>query len=254
MKGIKFGKGGIGIMMPEYENFNINFNEMIKPSLDEPEAEKIITHIALHQYNAPNDASSRAGSREFPEIIESGKRFWQTEVSGSGTHLPKGRGIHNALFYARMIHWDLTLTQMNAYLYWWLWQNTSTDDFPGALIRIQGDEITASHRLYVMGQYSRFIRPGWRRIESTAIPSRGAYSSSYRNPDTKEIAVVIVNETISPFVFTLDLSGAEFERLEAWRTSENETLKSLGGKAGSGNKFTVTSAPLSVTTFYGKVK
>ena len=254
MKGIKFGNDGIGIMMPEFENFNIDYNDMIKPSIEDPVSEKIITHIALHQYNAPNDASSRAGSMEFPDILKTGKRFWQTEVSGSGTHLPKGNGIHNALFYARMIHWDMTLSQTNAFLYWWLWTNNKNDDFPGALIRIQDDEITASHRLYVMGQYSRFIRPGWRRIESTAIPSRGAYSSSYRNPDTKEIAVVIVNETISPFVFTLDLSGAEFERLEAWRTSENETLKSLGGKAGSGNKFTVTSAPLSVTTFYGKVK
>jgi len=254
MKGVKFGSNGIGIMMPEYENFNINFNEMIKPSMDEPEAEKIITHIALHQYNAPNDASSRAGSMEFPDIVNTGKRFWQTEVSGSGTHLPKGAGIHNALFYARMIHWDLTLTQMNAYLYWWLWQNTTTPDFPGALIKIEDDEIFPSHRLYAMGQYSRFIRPGWRRIDSTTTPARGTYSSAYRNPSTNEIAIVIINETISASSCTLDLSGAVFDKLEVWRTSENETLKAVGSKVVSSSKVNVVLAPLSITTFYGRVK
>jgi len=254
MKDVKVGKEGVGIMMPEYENFNINFNSMIKPSIDDPASEKLITHIALHQYNAPNDASSRAGAREFPEILETGKRFWQTEVSGSGTHLPKGTGIQNALFYARMIHWDMTLVQTNAFLYWWLWTNTPSADFPGALVLIEDDEIKAAHRLYAMGQYSKFIRPGWFRINCTTSPATGIYSSTYRNPKTNEIAIVIINERISASGITLDLSGAQFDSLEAFRTSENETLKSIDSKSISGNKTDVVLAPFSITTFYGKVK
>jgi len=254
MKGISAGNDGINIMMPEFENFNVNFNEMIKPSLDNPESEKIITHIALHQYNGTGDSSSRAGSREFPEIIESGKRFWQTEVSGSGSALPKGPGINNALFYARMIHWDMALAQTNAFLYWWLWTNSRNDDFPGALIKVDDDEIIAAARLYAMGQYSRFIRPGWRRIECDISPRGGVYSSSYKNPNSKEIAIVIINETITPFSIQLDLTGAEYDQLEIWRTSEKEKLKNIGKQKTSRNTSEVILTPMSITTFYGRVK
>ncbi|MCL2210658.1 MAG: hypothetical protein FWB95_01915 [Treponema sp.] len=254
MKGVKFGEGGISIMMPEFENFNINFNEMIKPSIDDPESEKLITHIALHQYNAQNDNSSRAGAREFPEIIATGKRFWQTEVSGSGSGIPKGVGIANALLYARMIHWDLTLTQTNAFLYWWLWTNTISPEYPGALILVEDDEIKPALRLYAMGQYSRFIRPGWSRINCEFTPLAGMYLSAYRSADSKEIAIVIINETITPASINLDLNGSEFSQLEIWRTSENEKLKSAGRQRVSGNSTTVKLAPMSITTYYGKVK
>jgi len=253
-KGIIPGEGGIGIMMPEYENFNVNFNAMIRPSLEDPVSEKIITHIALHQYNAANDASSRAGAREFPEIIASGKQFWQTEVSGSGTHIPSGTGINNALYYARMIHWDMTLTQTNAFLFWWLWTNTPSSDFPGALVQVDGTRIRAAHRLYAMGQYSRFIRPGWHRIESDTYPFFGVFSSAYKNPQTNEIAIVIINERITPVAISLDLNGAEFDRLDIWRTSENEKLKSVGRQRTSGNSANVILTPLSITTFYGRAR
>ena len=254
MKGVIAGSGGVNIMMPEFENFNISFNDMIKPSLDNPESEKIITHIALHQYNGTSDSSSRAGSMEFPEITASGKRFWQTEVSGSGSALPKGQGINNALFYARMIHWDMTLAQMNAFLYWWLWTNSPAVDFPGALIKVDEDEIITSQRLYAMGQYSRFIRPGWQRIDCDTSPRGGIYSSAYKNPSTKEIAVVIINETITNFSVLLDLTGAEYEQLEIWRTAEKEKLKKTGKQRTSHNSAEVILAPMSITTYYGRVK
>jgi len=244
----------IGIMMPEFENFNINFNEMIKPSLDDPESERIISHIALHQYNAPNDPSSRAGSMEFPDIIASGKRFWQTEVSGSGPHLPSGSGISNALFYARMIHWNMTLAQTNAFLFWWLWTNNRENDFPGALIRVDDDLIIAADRLYAMGQFSRFIRPGWRRIGISTPRITGLYSSAYKNPDTDEIAIVIINERITSSSVTLELQGAEFTNLEIWRTSEKEKLKQSGRQRVSGNISDVHLQERSITTFYGRVK
>jgi len=254
MKGVTAGEGGINIMMPEFENFNINFNEMIKPSLDNPESEKIITHIALHQYNATSDSSTFAGAREFPKITESGKRFWQTEVSGSGSALPSGSGIDNALFYARMIHWDMTLSQTNAFLYWWLWTINNDSDFSGSLIKVEKDKIIAADRLYAMGQYSRFIRPGWRRIDCDTSPRGGIYLSAYKNPNSKEIAIVIINETITSFSVPLELSEAEFSQLEIWRTSENEKLKNIGKQRISRNIAKVILTPMSITTFYGKVK
>jgi O-glycosyl hydrolase len=254
MKGITVGPGGLGIMAPEYENFNVPFNAMIKPMLDDPISERILTHIGLHQYNGGFDSSPRAGAMEFPGIIASGKRFWQTEVSGSGPHLPPGKGIDNALYYARMIHFDMTLAQTNAFLYWWLWTNNVNDEnFPGSLIMVDYDEIVTALRLYAMGQYSRFIRPGWVRIDADTYPvrGRGVYSSAYRNPQTNEIAIVIINDTITSLSVSLNLSGAEFSELEAWRTSANERLEPAGRQRVSRNTASVNLSPRSITTFYG---
>jgi len=256
MKGVALGSGGLGIMAPEFENFNVNINNMIKPMLDDPESERVLTHIALHQYNGSSDTSPRAGSRSFPEITASGKRFWQTEVSGSGSQIPAGIGIDNALYYARMIHYDMTLAQTNAFLYWWLWMNEGNNEyFPGSLIQVlDGDTIVTSQRLYAMGQYSRFIRPGWVRIECDPAPTTGVYVSAYRNPQTNEIALVMINERITPSPISLDMSGAEFDRLDIWRTSAEEKLKPVGRQRTSRSSANVTLQPRSVTTFYGTVK
>jgi O-glycosyl hydrolase len=250
----RFPRNGTGIMIPEYENFGMKFEEVIKPSLDVPAVEKFITHIALHQYNGAYDSSSRAGAKAFPEIIATGKRFWQTEVSGSGPQIPTGTGIENALYYARMIHFDFTLVEMNAFLFWWLWSGNSRE-FTGCLVNIEGgDEIIASKRLYAMGQYSRFIRPGWYRIQSDTEPRSGVYSSAYRNPNSKEIAIVIVNDRSSTSNISLELSGAEFDNLQVWRTSSKEDLQSLGRQKTDRSSAIVSLPQRSITTLYGRVK
>ena len=252
-KGITLGEGGkIGIMIPEFENFDIDFNSVIKPSLDVPAVNRIITHIALHQYNGAYDSSPRAGAKAFPDITATGKRFWQTEVSGSGPQLPAGIGIDNALYYARMIHFDFTLVGMNAYLFWWLW--TGSNDVAGSLVKVDGDHLTPAKRLYAMGQYSRFIRPGWNRIDSDVEPATGVYSSAYRNPKTDEIAVVIINDRASARSVSLDLQGASFSELALWRTSHNENLKSIGRQRTSGGAAVVDLPPKSISTFYGRVR
>jgi O-glycosyl hydrolase len=244
--------GAVGIMAPEYENFDVDFNEMIQPSLADSAARDVLTHIGLHQYNGAHDASGKTGAKAFPAIAASGKRFWQTEVSGSGPYMPPGTGIDNALFYAKMIHHDMTLAETNAFLFWWLWTNNA-GDFPGSLVRVNGGEVSAALRLYAMGQYSRFIRPGWRRIDSTTSSDSGIYSSAYRNPQTDEIAVVLINDTAAAVPVTLNLQGAGFASLKAWRTSANEKLAAAGDQPVSGGKAELNLPPQSISTFYGRV-
>jgi len=122
-------------------------------------------------------------------------------------------------------------------------------------VQSDGDNIIPALRLYAMGQYSRFIRPGWFRIECdpSPLPGRRVYSSAYVNPKSKEIAVVFINETITPLSISVDLTGADFDRLDIWRTSEKEQLKNIGGQKVSRNTI-VELAPMSITTFYGTVK
>jgi O-glycosyl hydrolase len=242
--------GKTGIMAPEFQSFN---DDIMIPTFASDAAMDVLSHVGLHQYNGAYDSSGRAGTRLFPRISSSGKRFWQTEVSGRGPNMPAGEGIDNALFYARMIHHDMTLAETNAFLYWWLWGNTA--DAPGVLITIvKGVTVEPAMRLYAMGQYSRFIRPGWRRLSATTSPASYIYSSAYRNPQSNEIAVVLINERPTAARVALKLSEVEFTVLEAWRTSETEKLKALGKQPFSKNSSVLNLPPRSISTMYGQVR
>jgi O-glycosyl hydrolase len=146
----------------------------------------------------------------------------------------------------------MTLAETNAFLFWWLWGNGT--DAAGILIKTNGSTVEPSMRLYAMGQYSRFIRPGWRRLSATPSPSMDIYSSAYRNPQSNEIAIVLINEKSTAARVTLNLSGAEFTSLNLWRSSETEMLKPLGKQRFSGDSAVLTLPPKSISTVYGQVK
>jgi O-glycosyl hydrolase len=254
-KGIALGAGGLGIMAPEYENYDVDFDALIKPSLDDPASRNVLTHIALHQYNASWDSTDRAGTKEFPGITSSGKRFWQTEVStlsNPGQHEPPGEGIDNALFYARMIHFNMTLAQTNAFLYWWFWSSLTNSG--GCLLTVNGNTVKPAARLFAMGQYSRFVRPGWSRIDATTRPAMGVFSSAYRNPAETEIAVVLINNKFAEEKIIIEMTDKKFASLKAWRTSAEENLAALGDLALSNGRVQITLPPKSVTTVYGSVE
>jgi O-glycosyl hydrolase len=239
-----------GIMAPEDENFR---EEFIMPSLNSAGAKAVLTHVGLHQYEGASDGSGYAGAERLPNVSAADKRIWQTEVSGSGPMMPAGTGIDNALYYARMIHLDMTLAETNAFLFWWLWTNGGADP-AGSLITVNNGVVSPAVRLFAMGQYSRFIRPGWRRIDSTASPVTGVYSSAYRHPSSRKIAVVLINETASSLSVTIGLEGAPgFASLEAWRTSGTEKLEKVSGPDLTGGGAEVTLPAKSVTTLYGDI-
>jgi O-glycosyl hydrolase len=237
-------------MAPEYQSFN---EAIIAQTLASDDAASVLTHIGLHQYNGSSDSSGRAGAKAFPLINTSGKRFWQTEVSGKGPYMPTGTGINNALYYARMIHHDMTLAETSAFLFWWFWGYDS--DTSGVLIPIvKGVTAEPAMRLYAMGQYSRFIRPGWRRLSATPSPGKDIYSSAYRNPKSNEIAIVLINERATAARVEMNFSGAEFATLDLWRTSETEKIQALGKQRFSKSSAVLNLPPKSISTVYGQVK
>jgi O-glycosyl hydrolase len=240
----------LGLMAPEDENFREDF---ILPSLDSAAAKAVLTHAGLHQYEGASDPTGNQGAERLPAVSAQGKRIWQTEVSGSGPFMPAGDGIDNALYYAKMIHLDMTLAETSAFLFWWLWQNGGSN--AGSLIAVNGGAVNDARRLYAMGQYSRFIRPGWRRIGATASPVSGVYSSAYRHVSSGEIAVVLINGNDLSRTLTLKLDAAAFGGLETWRTSATEKLAPADGPVFSpgSSRINVTLSAKSITTFYGDI-
>lgn len=255
--GQRFNAKGVavGVMAPEDENFR---EDLITASLNDSAASQILTHVGVHQYEGVYTSASNMGCKVLPNVARSGKRLWQTEISSSSSNnsnrVPPG-DMEDALYFAKMLHLDMTLAETSAFLFWWLWK--SGPDNKGSLISVNWDgSIFAAARLYALGQYSRFVRPGWQRIGSTTAPASGVYSSAYKNPGSREIALALINDGLGTAEIALNLRGAPgFSGLEAWRTSETEKLQKVSGalNASKEGAVIVTLPPCSITTLCGLV-
>lgn len=137
-------------------------------------------------------------------------RVWMSElcVLGPATALRPfdGNGfdvndMDYALHIARIIHHDLVDLEATAWM-WWL--AVTAYDYKDGLVKVdstlQADSISASKLLWTLGNFSRFIRPGFQRIETDLISQElpaGAASellvSSYVSDTGSDWATVIVN-------------------------------------------------------------
>ena len=137
-------------------------------------------------------------------------RVWMSElcVLGPATDLRPfdGNGfdvndMDYALHIARIIHHDLVDLEATAWM-WWL--AVTAYDYKDGLVKVDStlhaDSISASKLLWTLGNFSRFIRPGFQRIEtdliSKELPARAASEllvSSYVSNTGFDWATVIVN-------------------------------------------------------------
>jgi O-glycosyl hydrolase len=150
----------------------------------------------------------------------------------------------DGLLVARLVHMDLVVAQMSAFLYWWAWGGSN-----GYLALVNG---TQPKRLYTLGQYSRFIRPGWIRVDAVANPATSVYLSAFKNPAGDQIAVVAINTGTSQVPLALTIDTGRFGALTTYRTSASENIANVGSVA-VGATVTVTLAASSVTTLVGPV-
>ncbi len=173
----------------------------------DPEVSKYLGNvIGWHSYGCDRVPrvflSQRLKLREkLPEYPD--WRFWQTEycvmqgaekgISGSGRDL----GMRTALEVARVIHADLTITNVSA---WQWWTALSTADYKDGLVYTDygkpGDpeSIYPSKLLWALGNYSRFIRPGARRVDlQGADYLYGLLGSAYKSASGDTITLVFVN-------------------------------------------------------------
>jgi O-glycosyl hydrolase len=112
------------------------------------------------------------------------------EIKGEGRDL----GITSGLYIAKVIHNDLVNAQATAW-HWWI--SVSPYDYKDGLVYIDKNKtdgnFQSSKMLWALGNFSRFVRPGAKRIEaSSSLGTDGLLVSSYLNTNN-ELVTVIVN-------------------------------------------------------------
>jgi O-glycosyl hydrolase len=210
--------------------------------LADPEARQYVGAVAYHFYGGEQDLSRMrelAGRYGLP--------VWMTEYSfRSLAH----DGSHGSLAWAIDIQRLLTQGGVSAVDY--LWGFFGSHDRPATLISIDFDDGVyrgySTTPLYdVMRQFSRFVRPGYRRIAAT--PNRGdLLTSAFRGPG--RMVVVAVNRGAATLHATFEVSGSRLDGLvRAVRTSATERSRELEPIPPEGSRFSADLPGKSVTTF-----
>jgi glucuronoarabinoxylan endo-1,4-beta-xylanase len=128
--------------------------------------------------------------------------LWETEASSFESFDPS---ITNGLRTAEWINDALTTGHATAWLYWWLYgQNADNEglvgssDHPGQMTK----------RYYALGNFSKFVRPGWVRLATTGTKS-GIYGvTAFKDPVSGSFAIVVVNASSASVPITLGVANA----------------------------------------------
>ena len=83
--------------------------------------------------------------------------------------------------------------------------------------------------LWALGNYSRFIRPGYQRVNMSNSQGDGINQnflySAYKDPATGNLVTVIVNSGAQPVTFNLKKGSTDLTGLKGYLTSDNSELQ-----------------------------
>ena len=184
-----------------------------------------------------------------------GLQVFQTEWSmldsapESSTGYPAGgydnaTYMDNALYLAKVIYCDLVLAGVTSWSYWtamaqeqWGHRNrfyllrlvAAGDAGPESYGDLRGGGTVYDNRnLWALGNYSRFIRPGYKRVGmSGADDLSGLMGSAYVSPDGAELVAVYVNMAQEATTVTVETAGngaPGIATIKKYTTSESNAL------------------------------
>lgn len=189
--------------------------------------------VSAHSYftTSPSAESKKLRAQVLAEIESiPGLSYWMTEycilggnegeINGNGRDL----GMESALYLARVIHQDLTFSNASAWN-WWL--AVSPYDYKDGLVYIDKDKndggFYESKMLWTLGNYSRFVRPGYDRIEATFNTDQ-LLVSAYQDPESKKTVVVLINPETKSFQVSLDRDYSTKTPIQGFLTDEYSNL------------------------------
>ena len=118
------------------------------------------------------------------------------------------------------IHNCLTVAEVNAWHFWRLMDTGSETDNEG-LISNSG---AVSKRLYTLGNYSKFVRPGYYMLGATNNPDSGIYLTAFKDPATGNFAIVVINSGASAYNLAVTFNGFTASTVTPWETSASLNL------------------------------
>ena len=218
------------LIMPESAGFNTSYSD---PTLDDANVGQTpLAIIGGHLYGSSPAAYANALGR--------GMDLWMTE------HAMTNTGIQGALNLAKEIHDSITVGGYNAYVYWWL-QNWNGGNYGYGLIDDPAQDNILTPIGYAMGQFSKFIRPGYVRVTATNNPSGSVYVSAYKG--NGHFVIVALNLGTSSVIQPFVIQNQSIRSVTPYRTSATENLSQGNAISIVNGSFTYALPAGSITTF-----
>lgn len=306
--GDEFARRGIKTKLHGVEPMSFGLG-LFQNTMRTPDSWKYLDDLGFHTYTWNNRAGSDPSTigEAKARAQQDGRGIWNTEVSimnsqisGGITKFPANDG-RMAATWASFWGRQLDMTEMNATGQWWAWGykklnqasagTTGTVSFEDLIYLpnstsnavVDGERggggsfdgtYEVSRALYALGHYSKFVRPGWKRVnhtqpdfvpgnatENNASDPTDLISSSFINPEanpdgTHDIAVVVANGGTS---HTLNLSFPGYTVTDGKQYLTDSTVNLVDDAPtnvtfNNGGATPLTIAANSVYTFTGKAK
>lgn len=186
-------------------------------------------------------------TKVFEKAKQHNLKVYQTEWSmlgdGYNNHpnefvgFDKASYMDIALYMSKVIHTDLTYANVASWSYWtsmdverWDHKNRffliKVNPAGGAYGDIsQSGTHEAMKTLWVLGNYSRFIRPDYKRVELKINDySREIFGNAFISPNKKEIVAVYTNLSKSNYNVSFDINNKEVQSIKVYTTSKTSDL------------------------------
>lgn len=227
------------VMIPESFSDNLG---LAATAMNDAVTAPMVSIIGNHLYGGGPRPLSAGG---FAHLTN--QESWETEMSDvSGA--PHDPGMAPALQIAGWMHNSMVTASMNAYLHWWIYA------YGGSNEGLFGTDCTTQTRkLAAMGNFSKFVRPGWYRMGGTITGNAGVNISAYKNVAGApgKFAIVAINTTNAAVSQTFSFSNFNATSVTPWITDSSRALVRQAAVAVSGGSFTYTLPPQSLVSFPG---
>jgi glucuronoarabinoxylan endo-1,4-beta-xylanase len=245
------GQNSTLIMMPETSDC-ANLASRANTAFTDSAALAFLDIAACHDYDYDASTGGKqidVSPNAYATASSNGKKYWETEVFGqvagnSGDYDPS---ITDALAWAQQIHNWMTVANANAW-HWWTILGGGGDNEP---LYPSSNSTTPAKRLWAIGNFSRFVRPGFVRIDATATPQSGILVSAYKQTSSGNFAIVVINRNASSVSQEFSLAGFTSSSVTPWITSASLNLSQQASVSVSESSFTFTLPADSITTFAG---
>ncbi|HVZ87322.1 MAG TPA: MYXO-CTERM sorting domain-containing protein [Polyangia bacterium] len=218
------------LMSCESYSYNKSYYD---PILNDSAALANVKIMGTHLYGTP------VSSYPYPLFDQkgAGKERWMTEHYTDST--TDADSWPNALGVATELHHAMVDGQFNLYTWWFIVRSYGP-------IKPAG---TVSKRGWCMAQFSKFIRPGFYRVDATATPVAGVYLSAYTS--NTDVVVVVVNTNNATASLDIAINGSNISSYDRFTTSGSKSLSNDGQVTAPNGALTLSLDAESVTTLRG---
>jgi len=166
-----------------------------------------------------------------------GKDLWMTEVYYPNSEANSADRWPEALDVAQHMHNAMVEADFQAYVWWFIRRQYGPMKEDG----------TMSKRGAMMSQFSKFVRPGYVRVDATKNPNTNVYISAYKGDN--KVVIVAINKGTTAVTQNFVLQNGSASKFSAWISDSSRNVAAGTAVNVSGGSFTAQLPAQSVITF-----